>query len=86
MAHGNALALMIDGAHIVTPGVLRFGLAGLATYRPAIVATQQWYVGPGQQGDAMDNGYDQAYEDRLFDAINWPNDGLPTLRDRALRR
>ena len=59
---------MIDGAHVLTPGVLQFGLAGLRTYAPAIVATQQWYVGPGQQGDAMDDGYDQAYEDRLFDA------------------
>ena len=50
----SAFALMIDGAHVLTPGVLHFGLAGLATYAPAIVATQQWYVGPGQQGDAMD--------------------------------
>ena len=72
---GRAFALMIDGAHVLTPGVLRFGLAGLATYAPAIVATQQWYVGPGQQGDAMDNGYDEAYEDRLFDSIRWPSAG-----------
>lgn len=72
---GNAFALMIDGAHVLTPGVLRYGLAGLSTYDPAIVATQQWYVGPGQQGDAMDNGYDQAYEDRLFDLIAWPTAG-----------
>ena len=47
----------------------------MATYAPAIVATQQWYVGPGQQGDAMDNGYDQAYEDRLFERIQWPING-----------
>ena len=66
---------MIDGAHVLTPGVLHFGMAGLATYAPAIVATQQWYVGPGQQGDAMDGGYDQELEDRLFDAIGWPTDG-----------
>ncbi len=72
---GNAFALMIDGAHVLTPGVLHFGLKGLAAYAPAIVATQQWYVGPGQQGDAMDNGYDQDYEDRLFDSIRWPNAG-----------
>jgi cephalosporin hydroxylase len=72
---GRNLALMIDGAHVLTPGVLRFGLRGLATYAPAIVATQQWYVGPGQQGDAMDNGYDQAYEDRLFRRIQWPSNG-----------
>lgn len=72
---GRAFALMIDGAHVLTPGVLHFGLAGLETYAPAIVATQQWYVGPGQQGDAMDNGYDQAYEDRLFETIGWPTSG-----------
>jgi cephalosporin hydroxylase len=74
-SRGRNLALMIDGAHVLTPGVLRFGLQGLATYAPAIVATQQWYVGPGQQGDAMVNGYDQPYEDRLFRRIQWPSNG-----------
>ena len=72
---GEHFALMIDGAHVLTPGVLHFGMAGLATYAPAIVATQQWYTGPGQQGDAMDDGFDQAYEDRLFDQIQWPQAG-----------
>ena len=72
---GRAFALMIDGAHVLTPGVLHFGMAGLETYAPAIVATQQWYTGPGQQGDAMDDGYDQAYEDRLFEQISWPQAG-----------
>ena len=66
---------MIDGAHVLTPGVLHYGLAGLATYAPAIVATQQWYVGPGQQGEVMRDGYDQAYEDRLFESIRWPSAG-----------
>jgi cephalosporin hydroxylase len=75
LSRGRSLALMIDGAHVLTPGVLRFGLQGLATYDRAIVATQQWYTGPGQQGEAMDDGYDQAYEDRLFERINWPTNG-----------
>jgi len=72
---GKAIALMIDGAHVVTPGVLRYGMMGLRTYGPAIVVAQQWYVGPGQQGDVMVDGYDQDYEDRLFDEISWPRDG-----------
>jgi cephalosporin hydroxylase len=75
IAAGNAIAFMIDGAHVLTPSVLRFGMAGLATYEPAIVVTQQWYVGPGQQPDAMNAGYDQAYEDELFREIEWPLDG-----------
>ena len=72
---GEGLALMIDGAHVLSPGVLHFGMKALRTYEPAVVATQQWYVGPGQQGDAQQAGYDQRVEDRLFAAIDWPADG-----------
>jgi cephalosporin hydroxylase/GT2 family glycosyltransferase len=74
-ARGEALALMIDGAHVLTPAVLSFGMKALSTYAPAVVATQQWYVGPGQQGDAQQLGYDQRVEDRLFERIEWPIDG-----------
>ena len=74
-ARGRAIALMIDGAHVLSPGVLRLGMAGLRTYEPAVVAAQQWYVGPGQQPDMVDAGYDQAKEDELFDRISWPSDG-----------
>lgn len=75
VANGSTFAFMIDGAHVLTPGVLRFGMMALASYAPALVATQQWYVGPGQQGDVMQSGYDEAFEDRLFDEIEWPTDG-----------
>jgi cephalosporin hydroxylase len=74
-AGGRNIAFMIDGAHLLSPGVLRHAMAGLETYSPTIVAVQQWYVGPGQQGDAMQSGYDQAAEDRLFRSIEWPVDG-----------
>jgi cephalosporin hydroxylase len=72
---GTSLALMIDGAHVVTPGVLHYGMAGLQTYDPAVVATRQWYLGPGQQGDAMRDGYDEAHEDELLARVAWPSDG-----------
>jgi cephalosporin hydroxylase len=72
---GAAVAFMIDGAHVLTPGVLRYGLAGLRSYPPAITVTQQWYVGPGQQPDAMLSGYDQSVEDDLFRYIEWPANG-----------
>jgi cephalosporin hydroxylase/GT2 family glycosyltransferase len=74
-SRGEALALMIDGAHVLSPGVLHFGMKALRIYEPAVVATQQWYVGPGQQGDAQQAGYDQRVEDRLFTSIDWPADG-----------
>jgi cephalosporin hydroxylase len=75
-ARGKAVALMIDGAHVLTPGVLHYGSLGLEAYAPAVVSTQQWYVGPGQQVEVMVDGqYDQAYEDTLFERIAWPTDG-----------
>ncbi len=33
MARGESLALMIDGAHVLTPGVLRYGMTGAADLR-----------------------------------------------------
>ena len=72
---GRSVALMIDGAHVLTPRVLHFGMAGLSLYEPAIVTTQQWYVGPGQQPDVMADGYDQGFEDGLFEKIDWPANG-----------
>jgi cephalosporin hydroxylase/predicted O-methyltransferase YrrM len=74
-ARGQAIAVMIDGAHVLTPGVISLGLAALDAFEPAVVAVQQWYLGPGQQGDALHAGYDQATEDRLLTRIRWPEDG-----------
>ena len=75
LASGRIVAFMIDGAHVLTPGVLHYGVAGIRTYGPAITVTQQWYVGPGQQPDAMLAGYDREYEDELFANVEWPQDG-----------
>jgi cephalosporin hydroxylase/glycosyltransferase involved in cell wall biosynthesis len=72
---GRNVALMIDAAHMLTPGVLHWGMLGLSTYKPAIVIAKQWYVGPGQQPEAVEGGYSREFEDRLLNAIDWPTDG-----------
>ncbi len=72
---GHAVALMVDGAHLLTPGVLRQAMVGLAAYAPAVVAVQPWYLGPGQQGEVMRSGYDQATEDALLTKVGWPANG-----------
>src|SRR5690606_7794293 len=75
MGRGEFYALMIDGAHVLTPGVLHYGMTGLRTYAPAVVATQQWDVGPGPQPEMVAEGYGQGPEDALFESIEWPSDG-----------
>jgi cephalosporin hydroxylase len=72
---GDAVAMVIDGAHVITPGVYAQAMRAMRAYAPAVVAVQQWYVGPGQQPDAGQIGYDQQAEDRLFSRIKWPTDG-----------
>lgn len=74
-SRGNHLGLMIDGAHVVTPGVIRYAMMAMRNHAPAIVATQQFFVGPGQQSQVMDDGYDEVYEDKLFEKIKWPTAG-----------
>ena len=83
---GAAIAIMIDGAHVLTPGVLRNGLLALSTYEPAVAAVKQWYVGPGQQPVALAAGYSQELEDRLFDHVEWPSGRIPPVRHRPLHR
>jgi hypothetical protein len=66
---------MIDGARILSPGVLKYArLAGLAFTEP-IIATLGWHLGPDVQMRSILDGYDRAVEDRLLASIDWPNDG-----------
>ena len=72
---GDMVALMIDGAHMLTPGVLSHAMAATRAYGPAMVTTQPFHLGPGQQGTTMGDGYNQDTEDGLLADIEWPSDG-----------
>jgi hypothetical protein len=74
-AQGDVIGVMIDGARIVTPGLLHFARHGARLYDKAVVATLGWYLGYDYQGWAMQYGYNHAREDALLNSIDWPNDG-----------
>ncbi|MGI9603068.1 MAG: CmcI family methyltransferase [Acidimicrobiales bacterium] len=74
-ARGDMVAIMIDGAHVLSPGVFKHTQKAVAAYELPVVITQHWYVGPGEQSEVIYDGYDQAYEDRLFRSIDWPHKG-----------
>lgn len=74
-ARGRILAIMIDGAHVPTPGVLHQAMLAFETYDNPVVAPRHWFVGPGQQGETIGEGYDSRAEDALFTEIDWPKDG-----------
>ncbi|MDX8481249.1 glycosyltransferase [Mesorhizobium sp. VK24D] len=74
-ARGDKIGVMIDGARIVTPGLVHFGRIGLDMAPTAVVAAPGWYLGSDIQANAPRNGYTQAVEDSLLQSIRWPEDG-----------
>jgi len=74
-ARGDIIGLMIDGARMVTPGLLHFARAGVGLYPSAVVATLGWYLGLDQQRWALEGGYNKDREDQLLDSVNWRENG-----------
>ena len=75
LARGDILCFMIDGAHLLTPGVFQHALASFRAFGEAVVLTRYFFLGPGHQNDTITQGYGQQEEDRLLKKINWPHDG-----------
>ncbi len=74
-ARGDAIGVMIDGARLVTPGLINFGRRGVSLHETAVVTTLGWYLGLDYQGYAAAQGFDEADEDALLASIGWPQDG-----------
>ena len=74
-AQGDFICLMIDGAHILTPGVFRLALAAFRMFDNPVIATRYFWLGPDAQNHSIENGYCQAVEDALLAGIDWPDDG-----------
>lgn len=74
-ATGEITCLMIDGAHLLTPGVFRMALASFAAFENPVVATRYFWLGPDTQNDSIALGYSKTVEDQLLRDINWPDDG-----------
>jgi glycosyltransferase involved in cell wall biosynthesis len=74
-ARGKVVGVMIDGARIVTPGLLHFARRGVELYPRAVVVTLGWYLGRDLQRWSMEAGYNQQREDEMLASIGWPQDG-----------
>ena len=74
-AAGEIVCLMIDGAHLLTPGVFKLMLTAFRAFDQPVVGTRYFYMGPDEQNTSIAAGYDKAEEDRLLRVIDWPHDG-----------
>jgi hypothetical protein len=84
-AKGDVIGLMIDGACLVTPGLLHMALHGAHLYPQCVVATLGWLLGFDTiQQFAKEGGYDEEREHALLAQIDWPTDGYRLFDIAAL--
>ena len=75
MARGEFVAVIVDGARMASPGLVKTTLQALAMYREPVVGALAWHLGPDVQNASMLEGYNQQVEDELLESIEWPADG-----------
>lgn len=85
-ARGEMVTICIDGARILSPGILAavVRLAGKNPGRSVLVSTLAWHLGPQVQHLAMRDGYDEEVEDRLLGSIDWRRNGYELFRVSCL--
>lgn len=74
-ARGEFLCLMIDGARLVTPGVVRYALEAHTIDRDALVIAPGFHLGEHEQQFHETKGYSEAKEQELLASIDWRRNG-----------
>lgn len=74
-ARGTHVAIMIDGARMVTPGIVRHAIDAFRIAPNAAVSAPGYHIGEKLQQIAVNEGYNEAVEAEFLQRIQWPVDG-----------
>ena len=72
---GQFVGVCIDGARLLSPGLVAQARDGLIIYPRGVVAARGRYLGVKFQRDAMIDGYNAEQEDALLSQCEWKVDG-----------
>ncbi|CBL43696.1 predicted glycosyl transferase [gamma proteobacterium HdN1] len=75
LARAGHLVIMIDGARMVTPGIVRAALDVFRLAPEAAISAPGFHIGEKLQQVAVNEGYDEAAEAKMLQRIDWPKDG-----------
>jgi hypothetical protein len=75
LARGAMLGLMIDGARMVTPGIVLNVLRASRIAATPVVSVPGYHLGREIQQEAVDSGYGPGVEAELLRSVDWPADG-----------
>ena len=71
-ARGNTVAILIDGARMLSPGLIALALRQTPGAREVLTAPT-YHLGKEIQGRAVHTGYNEAAEDALLALVGWPH-------------
>jgi glycosyltransferase involved in cell wall biosynthesis len=74
-ARADHVAILIDGARMLSPGVVAATLAALRADPAAAVSAPGYHLGHELQQVAVNKGHDAAADRALLEGIGWPADG-----------
>ena len=74
-ARGENICVMIDGARLVTPGVVRGMLQALDAVPNAVISVPGYHIGTELQQAAVEKGYGVEEDQQLLASVNWQDDG-----------
>ena len=74
-ARGENICVMIDGARVLTPGIVKNIILGHRVSELAVVTVPGYHLGFELQQKAVGSGYGVEQEQLLMQSIAWPDDG-----------
>jgi glycosyltransferase involved in cell wall biosynthesis len=74
-ARADYVSIMIDGARMLSPGIINYTLAALRLADEPVICVPGYHLGKKVQQEAMLEGYNEEAEAELLQSINWPEDG-----------
>jgi glycosyltransferase involved in cell wall biosynthesis len=74
-ARGDQLLVIIDGAHLLSPGIYALAQRAFAQFANPLLATVSFHLGPKQQNQSVLEGYNQQIEDSLLVRSGWKENG-----------
>jgi hypothetical protein len=74
-AAGDRLLVIIDGAHILSPGIFRLTNAAFRLFPSPFIAPVSFHLGPKVQNQSIMEGYNQKTEDLLLHKSEWKENG-----------
>jgi hypothetical protein len=74
-ANGDKVIVVIDGAHILSPGIYSLTERAFEQFTAPFLATVSFHLGPKQQNESMLEGYNQQIEDCLLARSGWKENG-----------